>query len=145
MLWHRGKPYSQDLRERVFAAADDGEPVGRIATMLRVSVSYVSKVLSRRRLTGQTKARPQRCHVVPKLSGLYPAIEAQVSRRPDATIAELRAWLLETHQISASTGLMNKTLAALDLTYKKSLSTPASRRVRMSPRRVSTGASSSPS
>jgi hypothetical protein len=46
MLWHRGQCYSQDLRERVFAAADDAEPVGRIATMLRVSVSYVSKVLS---------------------------------------------------------------------------------------------------
>src|ERR1700677_4499223 len=67
MLWRRGKSYSQDLRERVFAAADDGEPVGRIATMLRVSVSYVSKVLSRRRLTGQMEARPQRFHVVPKL------------------------------------------------------------------------------
>ena len=119
MLWQRGKPYSQDLRERVFAAADEGEPVGRIATMLRVSVSYVSKVLSRCRLTGQTEARPQRCHVVPKLSGLLPAIEAQVSHRPDATIAELRAWLLETHKVSASTGLMNKTLAALDLTLKK--------------------------
>jgi len=118
MLWRRGKSYSQDLRERVFAAADDGEPVGRIATMLRVSISYVSKVLSRRRLTGQTQARPQRCHVVPKLSGLYPTIAAQVSRRPDATIAELRAWLLETHQVSASAGLINKTLAALDLTFK---------------------------
>ena len=28
MLWRRGKSYLQDLRERVFAAADDGEPVG---------------------------------------------------------------------------------------------------------------------
>ena len=119
MLWRRGKCYSQDLRERVFAAADDGEPVGRVATMLRVSVSYVSKVLSRRRLTGQKSARPQRCHVAPKLSGLHPAILAQVVSRPDATIAELRGWLLETHKVAASTGLMNKTLAALDLTYKK--------------------------
>jgi transposase len=121
MLWRRGKSYSQDLRERVFAAADDGEPVGRIATMLRVSVSYVSKVLSRRRLTGQKTARPQRCHVAPKLSGLHPAILEQVSSRPDATIAELRAWLLETHKVSASTGLMNKTLAGLDLSFKKVL------------------------
>jgi hypothetical protein len=38
MPWRRGKPYSQDLRERVFAVADDGEAVGRIAAMLRVSV-----------------------------------------------------------------------------------------------------------
>ena|SRR5664279_648633 len=91
MLWRRGKPYSQDLRERVFAAADDGEPVGRSATMLRVGVSYVSKVLSRRRLTGQTEARPQRCHVIPKLSELYPAILSQVTSRPDRRIACLAA------------------------------------------------------
>jgi hypothetical protein len=51
MLWRRGKSHSQDLRERVFAAADDDEPVGQIADALRVSISYVSKVLSRRRLT----------------------------------------------------------------------------------------------
>ena len=143
MLWRRGKPYSQDLRERVFAAADDGEPVGRIATMLRVSVSYVSKVLSRRRLAGQTQARPQRCHVVPKLSELYPAILAQVTSRPDATIAELRAWLLETHKVSASTGLMNKTLAALDLTFKKNPSTRPNKRERTLPRHASNGATSS--
>ena len=55
MLWQRGKAYSQDLRERVFAAADDGQRVGQIARVLRVSVSYVSKVLTRRRRTGQTK------------------------------------------------------------------------------------------
>jgi hypothetical protein len=109
------------------------------------TASYVSKVLSRRRLTGQTQARPQRCHVVPRLSGLYPAIEAQVSSRPDATIAELRAWLLETHMVSASTGLMSKTLAALDLTYKKSPSTLPSKSVRTLPRRVSNGVSNSPS
>jgi len=119
MAWRRGKSYAQDLRDRVFAAADDGEPVGRIATMLRVSVSYVSKALTRRRLTGETTARPQCCHVAPKLGGLYAAIEAQVANRPDATIAELRVWLLETHKISASAGLVNKTLAALDLTFKK--------------------------
>ena len=42
MLYQRGKAYSQDLRERVFAASDDGERVGEIAELLRVSVSYVS-------------------------------------------------------------------------------------------------------
>jgi transposase len=119
VLWHRGKPYSQDLRERVFAAADDGEPVGRIAELLRVSVSYVSKVLSRRRRTGQTTALAQRCHVPPRLADLHDVIRTQVTARPDATIAELRAWLCKTHQVSASTGLMWKTLAALDLTFKK--------------------------
>ena len=99
----------------------DGEPVGVIAAMLRVNGRYVSKVLGRRRLTGQTQALPQRCHVAPKLCDLHPAILAQVTRHPDATINELRAWLLATHQVSASLGLMHKTLVALDLTLKKSI------------------------
>jgi hypothetical protein len=78
--------------------------------------------------------------VAPKLSGLYPAILAQVTSRPDATIAELRAWLLEIHKVSASTGLMNKTLAALGLTFKKSPSTLPSKRVRTLPRHAPNGA-----
>jgi len=120
------------LRERVFAAADDGEPVGQIARLLRVSVSYVSKVLSRRQRTGQTQALPQRGHVPPKLADLHGAIQTQVTARPDATIEELRAWLSKTHQVSASTGLMWKTLAALDLTLKKS---PSGGRAKPSGRR----------
>jgi transposase len=131
MLWQRGKSYSQDLRERVFAAADDGEPVGQIARLLRVSVSYVSKVLSRRQRTGQTQGLPQRGHVPPKLTDLHGAIETQVTARPDATIEELRAWLPKTHQVSASTGLMWKTLAALGLTLKS----PSSGRAKTSGRR----------
>jgi transposase len=119
MLWQRGKAYSQDLRERVLAAADDGELVGHIAVLLRVSVSYVSKVLSRRRSTGQTTALPQRGHVPPKLADLHGAIRAEVAARPDATIAELRAWLLTAHKVSASNGLMWATLRKLDLRLKK--------------------------
>ena len=145
MLWQRGKAYSQDLRARVLAAADDGEPVGRIATLLRVSVSYVSKVLSRRQRTGQTTALPQRGHLPRRLAALHGAIEAQVTARPDATIAELRTWLSETHKVSASTGLMWKTLATLDLTFKKSRSMLPSRTVRMLPKRAPNGVASSQS
>ena len=78
MPWQRGKAYSQDLRDRVLAAADEGERVGHIAATLRVSVSYVSKVLSRRRLAGQTTAQPQRCHVVPKLTD---CVKMRIKRR----------------------------------------------------------------
>jgi transposase len=76
-------------------------------------------VLLRRQRTGQTTARAQRCHLPARLASLHSSIEARVTSRPDATIAELREWLCKTHQVSASTGLMWKTLAALDLTFKK--------------------------
>src|SRR3954468_7706196 len=92
MTWRRGLAYSQDLRDRVLAYSDAGELVGEIAVALCVSISYVSKVLSRRAQTGERSARPQRCHVQPKLAGLYEAIQAEVKARPDATLAELRLW-----------------------------------------------------
>jgi hypothetical protein len=42
-----------------------------------------------------------------------------VKARPDATLEELRTWLLETHKVSASTTLMWETLGQLRLTLKK--------------------------
>jgi transposase len=142
MLWRRGKAYSQDLRERVFAEADEGARVGQIAVLLRVSVSYVSKVLSRRRISGETAARPQRCHVSPKLRSLHEALRAEVAARPDATLAELQDWLSSTHKVAASLALLSRTLSGLGLTRKKSRFGPASRRVRMSLRRARHGATS---
>lgn len=130
MVRKRGKAYAQDLRDRVFIAADAASPVGRIAEALSVSISYVSKVLSRRRLTGEIAARPQCCHVPRKLTAYYAAIREQVKAQPDATLEELRTWLLETHKVSASSTLMWETLGQLRLTLKKR---PCTRRNRTGP------------
>jgi hypothetical protein len=72
------------------------------ARRLCVAPSYVSKVLSRRRATGETTARPQRCRVTPKPAALHGAIQAEVARRPDATLADLRRWLADTDAVRAS-------------------------------------------
>lgn len=144
MLFRRGRAYSQDLRERVFALSDAGDAVGEIAEALYVSISYVSKALSRRRETGERSARPQRCHVPPKLLGLYDAIRAEVKAHPDATLAELRRWLSEKHRVSASDGLMHGTLARLGLTHKKRLCMLLSRNGPMLPRHAPHGANNNP-
>jgi transposase len=143
MLYQRGKAYSQDLRDRVFAASDDGDQVGEVADLLRVSVPYVSKALTRRRTTGETTARTQRGHKPPKLAPFYAAIREHVADRSDTTIEQLRGWLLATHQIKASVGLVWHTLRLLGLTLKKSRCGPPSRIVRTSPRRGRSGARAS--
>jgi transposase len=143
MLWKRGKAYSQDLRERVFAAFDAGSRVGEIAEALQVSVSYVSKALGRLRASGERSARPQRCHIPAKLAPLHEAIRAEVANRPDATLSELRGWLIETHKVSVSSARLHGTLAKLDLTLKKRPSTPRNSSARTSPRHVRSGARSS--
>lgn len=115
----RGQAYSQDLRDRVLAAI--GEPIRAVAARLSVSASYVSKVQSKARVSGDTTAGPQRNHVVPRLAPHYDALRARVAEQADATIAELRAWVAREHGVSVSHPVMWHTLARLGLTLKKSL------------------------
>jgi len=48
MLGKQGRPYSQDIRDRIFVLFDGGSGVCRIAEQMMVTPSYVSKVLGRR-------------------------------------------------------------------------------------------------
>jgi transposase len=41
-----GTPYSNDLRLRVPAAVDGGVPVRQVAALLRVSVSYTTRLFA---------------------------------------------------------------------------------------------------
>jgi transposase len=53
------RPYSMDLRERVAAAVDEGEgPQREIARLFRVSLSFVSRLLKRRRENGTLAPEP---------------------------------------------------------------------------------------
>jgi transposase len=119
----RGQPYGQDLRDRVLAAI--GEPIRSVAARLAVSPSYVSKVQSRLRRTGEMTAGAQHNHVPPRLARFYEALRERVAEQADATIAELRTWVGREHGVAVSHPVMWKTLARLGLTLKK---TPARRR-----------------
>jgi len=127
MAWKPGQSYSTDLRSRILAAIDGGASAKAVAALFQVSVSYIYKALARREATGETEARPQRNQQTLKLKDLHDAIAAEVASRSDVTLEELRTWLLATHQVTASLGLMHKTLARLGLTLKKSRGGPKSR------------------
>jgi transposase len=134
-----GKPYSQDLRERVIATVDSGTRVCAAARLFLVSVSYVSKVVDRRRTTGETTARVGRAGRKPKLAAHDQAIRARVAAHPDATLEELQAWLAQECKVKVSIGCLWNRLKFLKLPLKKSRSEPPSRIVRMSPRPALTG------
>ena len=141
MGWKSGQSYSTDLRSRVLAAIDGGSPARATAQLFQVSVSYIYKALGRRSSTGETEARPQCNQQVLKLKDHHGLIAAEVALRPDVTLNELRAWLLATHGLSASLGLMHQTLARLGLTRKKSR---AGRRSRIGPTSPSGASSGGP-
>lgn len=143
MTWRSGRAYSQDLRERILSVVDGGMAVREAAVLFQVSISYIYKAMIRRRVTGETMARPQRCHVSQKLAAYHAAIRQRVSAQPDATLDELRAWMLASHGVSVSQGGMWNALDRLELTHKKRRSMRPSRLDPMSPRPAQPGASAS--
>jgi transposase len=135
-----GKPYSQDLRERVLGAIDNGESAYEIAPLFNVSVSYIYKILARRRTTGETTARPQRHGPLPKLAPYSDLLRDRVVAVPDTTIDELRLWLLSEHKIKVGNTCVWKQLGRLGLTLKKRLYERPSKIGRMSRRHGPSGA-----
>lgn len=134
-----GKPYSQDLRERVIATVGSGTRICAAARLFLVSVSYVSKVVGRQRTTGETAARLGRAGRKPKLAPHDDALRARIVACPDATLEELQAWLANERQVRVSIDCLWNRLKFLKLPLKKSLSEPPSRTGRMWRRPARTG------
>src|ERR1700739_2473394 len=139
-----GRAYSQDLRERVMAAVDSGTGAYAAASIFRVSVSYIYKVLGRWKKTGETSARPWAGGPKPKLAAHDEALRARVMSNPDATLAELRAWLLAEHNVKVSVGCLWKRLRQLGLTLKKNHWAPPGKNPPPSPRATLNGVRASP-
>ncbi len=115
-----GSPYSQDLCDPVISIVDGETEAYEAAPLLRVSVSYIYKALGRRRQTGETTARPSGRGPAPKLAPHDEALRQRIAEEPDATLEEIRAWLLATHGMQVSIGCLWKRLRHLGLTLKKS-------------------------
>ncbi|QIG52629.1 IS630 family transposase [Nordella sp. HKS 07] len=114
-----GKPYSQDLRDRVLAAVDGGLKPGAVAELFHVDVSYVYKILIRRRTSGMTTALPWAGGPQPKLKGHHEVLRQHVSENCDATLAEIRTFLLAEHGIEVSVGCLWNALKQLKLPPQK--------------------------
>ena len=86
------KAYSQDLRERVVRACDEGRGSRQqIAELFGVSTAWIRRLLQRRRETGSFAAKPHAGGPRPKLgANQRRQLLELVAEQPDATLAELR-------------------------------------------------------
>src|SRR5215208_6183584 len=119
---------SLDLRERVAAAWDEGgRSQPEIAEDFGVSLSFVTKLLARRRLTGSVAAKP---HAGGFASAVDAGAEAElrtlVREDPDATLSELGDALAERRGVRRSTPVICRALRRLGLPRKKRRCTPPS-------------------
>jgi len=74
----KGKPYSQDLRERVISAYQTGESKMReVAKRFSVSRTWVNELVQRQRKTGSIAVKPHGGGAQAKLTAVhYPVLEA---------------------------------------------------------------------
>ena len=137
MGWRRGQTYSQDLRDRVLGA--ELLTARQAAARFGVSVSYVVKARQRLVRTGLATPRPQKPCQARKLVPFHGALQERVAQAPDATLAEHREWLAETHGVVAGVTTIWKALKHLKQTLKKSRSGRANSVVPTSPMPGETG------
>jgi transposase len=110
-------PYSMDLRDRVAAAVDHQEGSQReIARLFRVSVSFVVRLLQRRREAGTLAPKPHSGGQRPALSRRdQQRLRSLVQKQNDATLKQLK----QRGGFSCTLTTIWNTLRRLDLTYKK--------------------------
>jgi transposase len=119
-----GAPYSQDLRDRVLAAYDDGMRTKQIAERFTISPSWARRVKQRYRENGETTPRPMGGATMIKIDLVR--LAAFVRQSPDSTLLELRSAL----GVECTEAAICLALKRLGLTFKKRRSMRLSRSVR---------------
>lgn len=111
------KAYSEDLRERVVKACDEGRLSRQdVAERFSVSTRWIRKLLQQRRQTGSIAPKPHGGGHPPAFdSAMIQRLKEEVTKDPDATLEELR----ERCGVSCSVQAVSTTLIKLGITRKK--------------------------
>ena len=121
-----GKPYSDDLRHGIVQAIETGHTYQETADLCGVSISSVSRLLTRWRRTGSVRPEKFGGHKGYALAPYRRRIVRWVDAQPDITLAELQARLAEEEVVVSKTSIF-RFLRHLEFTLKKK---PTRRRTR---------------
>jgi transposase len=114
--------YGNELRQKLLHAADLHQfSQVQLAEILGVSLSWIKRVIQRRRETGSSQLLPFAGGKRPKLSEQQcEQVRQYVLADTDTTLREVQRWLETTHTIRLSLPTLSRLLTKLDLPRKKS-------------------------
>jgi transposase len=133
-----GKPYSEDLRRGVVQAIEAGHSYEEVAGLCGVSVSSISRFLTRWRRSGSVSPAKFGGYKGYALARHEKRITQWIAGRPDITLSELQARLAKEKVVVSQTAIF-RFLRHLDFTFKKKPARP-NKTGRTSRRRVRHGA-----
>ena len=113
-----GKPYSDDLRERVVAAIESGDTREEVAELYNMALSTVGGFIKRKRETGSVSPDKFGGYKTFSLEPHTDLVKELVAEQPDRTLAELRDRLAK-EQVMVSQSAISRFLHHINLTFKK--------------------------
>jgi transposase len=113
------RAYSTDLRERIVQAVRQGQSQPAAAQTFGVGSATVKRYVAQYRRTGSLAPRPA-ARRLPRIGPAeYPALRAQLTAAPAATLAEHCATWEQDHGVRVSVPTMYRAIRAVDWTRKK--------------------------
>lgn len=116
-----GKPYSMDLRQRVFDYISAGHSCRAAARVFGVSPSTAVRLAAGFRDKGSIAAKVQgrAAGTAGKLAPHAVFLGEIVAAEPDITLRELSGALVETHGVTVDLSSIHRALVRAGLSYKK--------------------------
>jgi transposase len=113
------KAYSQDLREKVLRAVDQGYPRQQIVKLLGVSLATIKRYLKQRRETGTVAPKAIPGRPSKKLELLEAELVAQLQAHDDWRLEDHCQLWEQTHGVQVSTATMSRAIKRVGWTRKK--------------------------
>ena len=112
-----GKPYSDDLRERVVAAIEAGHTRVKVAELYNMALSTVGGFIKRKRETGSVSPDKFGGHKTFALGPHTALVKELVAKQPDSTLAELQVRLAK-EKVKVSQSGISRFLHHINLTQE---------------------------
>src|SRR5258708_567188 len=119
-----GKPYSDDLRERVVAAIEAGYTREEVAELYNMALSTVGGFIKRKRETGSVSPDKFGGYKTFSLEPHADLVKELVAEQPDSTLAELQVRLAK-EQVKVSQSGISRFLHHINLTSRRTRRFPA--------------------
>ena len=113
-----GKPYSNDLRERVVAAIEAGHTRVEVAELYSMALSTVGGFIKRKRETGSVRPDKFGGYKTFALEDHTARVKELVAEQPDSTLAELQVRLAKEN-VNVSQSAIFRFLHHINMTFKK--------------------------
>src|SRR6202167_1694057 len=113
-----GKPYSNDLRERVVAAIEAGRTRVEVAELYNMALSTVGGFIRRKRETGSVRPDKFGGYKTFALEDHTARVKELVAEQQDSTLVELQVRLAKEY-VNVSQSAISRFLHHINMSFKK--------------------------